>query len=614
MPPIPTRRCTTNTPKELIGKAEELSALAGFIEALAEGPRALLVEGEAGIGKTTVWQAGVRAAELAGCRVLSCRPTGSEARFSFAALGDLLAGVFPGTLPLLPATQRRALELALVLAEADDEPVGEQAVALGFLGVLRSVAEAGPVVVAVDDTQWLDRPTATVLEFAARRLSEEPVGLLLARRSARGEPTPLGLDRALPEERLQEIRLGPLSLGELRELLLGRLQVDLQGATLRRLREASGGNPFFALEIGRALVRSGGDLTPTETLPVPETLRELVRDRLAPLPARTREALLAASALSQPTLALVEAALPRGAEASSSLASAVEADVVELRPERIRFTHPLLASTLYADVSPVRRRRLHRRIATVVADPEEKARHLALAAEGPDADVASALDRAAVAARARGASEVAALLTEQARQLTPPERPLELWRRTMKAVEYTYEAGDSTRAHQLGAEAVALAPGSRDRASALNILARVTMYEDLAQSVRLWEEARAEVDVDLADPGRERARARNRRVAAMHRSPGRRSSGSRRGRVGCRGRLGRAREGADGAGVDRRSARRAGGAGADAAGSGAGRQHAALPCAAPGEPPHGALPRLGRSPRRVPLVAGAALRAGRQGG
>jgi DNA-binding CsgD family transcriptional regulator len=493
----PTWRWAATNPKELIGKAEELSALTGFIEALAEGPRAFLVEGEAGIGKTTVWQAGLQLAAQAGRRALWCRPTGSEAAFSYAALGDLLQGEPAERLPRLPEPQRRALEQALVLSEAGDDPAGARAVALGFLGVLRSFAEEGPVLVAVDDTQWLDGPTAGVLEFAARRLRDEPVGLLLARRSTEDELPPLGLARAFPEERAPRIRLGPLSLAELHELLFGRLGLDLPRPTLRRLREASGGNPFFALEIGRALVRSGSDPVPGGALPVPETLRELVRGRLAPLPARTREALLAASALSQPTLALVAAALPRGRSASSALARATDADVIELDHDRIRFTHPLLASTIYADVSPVRRRRLHRRLAAAVADPEEKARHLAFAAEGPDAEVASALDHAGLAARARGATDVAALLTVQARQLTPPTQSADLWRRTMKAIEYTYEAGDSTRALQLGQEAVALSPGSRDRANALNILARVSLYDDLALSVRLWEEALAEAGIDL---------------------------------------------------------------------------------------------------------------------
>ena len=343
-----------------------------------------------------------------------------------------------------------------------------------------------------------------------------------------------------------------MSLRELHRLLFGRLGVDLRLPALRRLRAASGGNPFFALEIGRALVRSGSDADPGGALPVPETLRELVRDRLAALPARTRDALLAASALSQPTLGLVEAAVGDGADASSALARALEADVIELDQERIRFTHPLLASTLYAEASPERRRQLHRRLAAASADPEEKARHLALAADGPDATVASALDHAATAARARGATDVAALLTEQARQLTPPAQSADLWRRTMKAVEYTYEAGDSKRALQLGQEAVALAPGSRDRANALNIQARVNLWANLPLAVGQWEEALAEADID---PATRAASQHGLAIAGFMRCtdlPAAAAHARAAVELAAGRRLGRAREGADCAGDDRR--------------------------------------------------------------
>src|SRR5262249_15226044 len=145
-----------NISKDLIGKAEELAALTGFVEALAEGPRAFLIEGEAGIGKTTVWQGGGGGGGAVGWRGFVCWGASSEARFSFAALGDLLRDVLEESLPRLPVVQRRALESALVLSEAGDDLAGERAVALSFLGVLRSLADGGAVVVAVDDTQWLD--------------------------------------------------------------------------------------------------------------------------------------------------------------------------------------------------------------------------------------------------------------------------------------------------------------------------------------------------------------------------------------------------------------------------------------------------------------------------
>ena len=294
---------------ELIGRDGELSSLTAFLEAIESGSSAFVVEGEAGIGKTTVWQAGVQAAELAGCRVLSCRPTGSEARFSFAALGDLLEPVLEEMLPRLPVVQRRALEPALVLSEADDDPAGERAVALGFLGVLRSLAETGrggrrggrhSVARRADG----GRARVRRASFARRAGRAAPGQTQHGRRAAAARSRPGVPGRALaahPARAVEPARAAPAAVRSSR----GRSAAP----ALRRLREASGGNPFFALEIGRALVRSGSDPTPAEALPVPETLRELVRDRLAPLPARTRDALLAASALSQPTLGLVKAAV-----------------------------------------------------------------------------------------------------------------------------------------------------------------------------------------------------------------------------------------------------------------------------------------------------------------
>ena len=459
---------------ELIGRQDELALLEEFLDGVPAGPCALLVRGEAGIGKTTLWQAGLGAARLRSQRVLSCRPAGSEAQLSFAALGDLLDGVLEEALPGLPAPQRRALKVALLLEEAEGAPPDPRALALAFLAVLRSLAETAPVIVAVDDTQWLDRPSAASLEFVARRLREEPVGLVLAQRTEGTGEAPLGLERALPAERLRHLTVGPLSLEALHRLLRARLGTTYSRPTLLRLAETSGGNPFYALEIARALLRSGIEPTLGAALPVPPSLGELVWDRLAHLPARTREALLAASAQPQSTVASVAAALGARAGTSRVLARAVEAGVIAIEADRVRFTHPLLASVLYSGTPPEQRRRLHRRLAEVVGDPEESARHLALAIEGPDARVASALDEAAVRARARGAPEAAAELSELARRLTPSERAGDARRRTMQAAEYQLQAGDTARARILLEESVEASAHGHDRSEALFHLAEIT--------------------------------------------------------------------------------------------------------------------------------------------
>ena len=139
--------------QELIGRDDELSLLMRFLGSVAAGPRALLVEGEAGIGKTALWQAGLTRAQAVGQRTLVCRPAGSEVRLSFAALGDLLAEVLEEALPALPVPQRRALQVALLLAEPEGEPPDQRAIGLAVLNVLRTLSSAGPLLVAIDDVQ-----------------------------------------------------------------------------------------------------------------------------------------------------------------------------------------------------------------------------------------------------------------------------------------------------------------------------------------------------------------------------------------------------------------------------------------------------------------------------
>jgi AAA ATPase domain len=140
----------------ILGRDAELAEVRSFIGSGSAGPSALLLEGTAGIGKTTLWRAGVSFARARGHRVLSCRAAESEARLSYAAVGDL----FDFELPDLPAPQRRALDAALLRAEVEGAPPDQRAVSLASLGVLRALAAAGPLIIAIDDVQWLDAPSA----------------------------------------------------------------------------------------------------------------------------------------------------------------------------------------------------------------------------------------------------------------------------------------------------------------------------------------------------------------------------------------------------------------------------------------------------------------------
>jgi ATP/maltotriose-dependent transcriptional regulator MalT len=478
----------------VVGREEELELLRGFLADTATGPLALLLEGEPGIGKTTLWAAAVEGARDRCCRVLACRPAGAEVQLSFAALGDLLEEVLEESLPELPTPQRRALEVALLLEEAQGPPPDQRAIALAFLAVLRLLARSGPVLIAVDDAQWLDTPTAAVLEFALRRLGSEPIGLLAAVRQEEGRVALPELERVVPEGRLRRLAVVPLSVGELQRLLRLRLGAALSRPTLLRLHEASGGNPFYALELARALEQQGTEPEPGRPLPIPENLHELVQERLAALPEPARDVLLAVAALASPTVALVRATTVSRGRPVAGLEAAVAAGVIELEGERIRFSHPLLGSTLYSRAEPVRRRRLHRRLSRVVSDPEERARHFALAASGADEGVARALDTAARHASARGAPVAAAELAELGVEFTPEEREGDRRRRTLEASDHHYAAGAVIRANSILAALLDELPRGRARADVLLRLSHTSEEQETA--AELCEQALREAKGD----------------------------------------------------------------------------------------------------------------------
>lgn len=435
---------------EIIGREAELAAGDALLDALGDGPSALVVRGEAGIGKSVVWDEVVARARARQLTALACRPAESETKLALAGLADLLGDVADSVLPTLAVPQRRALEVALLRREPYGFVADWRAVATGFWSALASLTESRPVVVAVDDVQWLDRPTTRVLEFATRRLGALPVGVLVTARTPDCETTPLGLSRTLPSRRLQELELGPLTLGALYHLLRSRLRVSIPRPTLLRIEEASRGNPFYALEIARELVRSDAHPSPGEPLPLPRTLSDLAVTRIRRLPAETRETLLMASAASHPSLELVVAACGRNDHATAfALARAEDAGVVAVSNNRIAFVHPLLSSAVYTDASSEDRRRAHRRLAAVVRDPEERARHLALSVTRRDERVAVVLAAAAERLGARGAPDDAALLTELAADLTPIRLGEASLRRRLAAAEYHATAGDFERSRQI---------------------------------------------------------------------------------------------------------------------------------------------------------------------
>ena len=462
----------------IVGREQELERVHAFLDSPAEGVEALVLEGEAGIGKSTLWAAGVEHARERGYVLLTSRPAEAERGFAGLGLADLLEGSLVDVLPALAPPRRRALEQALLLEEGSGGGVDSRALAVAVRDVLLLLGADGPIVIAVDDVQWIDPASATVLAFALRRVEADSVLVLLARRLGEGGTGPTELEQALEEERVRRMEVGPLSVGALHRLLHDRLDRSFARQTLVRIHERSGGNPFFALELARVL---DADVDPLQPLPVPESLEELVRERLGALPDSTREALAFASALGTPSTSLLELA---GVEAGS-LDVALAARVIELEDGTVRFTHPLLSSVLYQDLG-AERRSVHGRIAEIVDDPLIRARHLALSRDRPDEDVSLVLDDAAAMAAGRGAAAVAAELAEQALRLTPSDRLDERHRRAIAAARANQTAGEWTRARAIATELLTEPGLGSLRPEVLILLAGL---ESVERSIALLEDA-----------------------------------------------------------------------------------------------------------------------------
>ncbi len=471
---------------EIVGREAELASLNAFIGEMEGGAAALVLEGEAGVGKTTLWGAAVEHARARGLTVLSSRPAEADRGLGNVGLGDLLEGVVDDVLSELLTPRRRALQVALLREEASGDPVDRRTLAVAVHDALQLLSERGPTLIAVDDVQWLDPSSSRALGFALRRLEASPIILLLARRLVEGAHQS-DLERALSADRVRRLWVGPLSAGALHRFLHDRLQRSFPRQTLLRIHERSGGNPFFALELASVLP---ADVDPLQPLPVPETLEEVMGARISALPAAAREALALAAAVGTPSESLLE----RAGVAADALDTSVAARVIEREDGMIRFSHPLLSSVLYDSLGE-ERLAVHARIAELVEEPVLRARHLALSTETPDADIARLLDAAATLASDRGASAATAELAEQALRLTPPDRVDERRRRALAAARAHLAAGEWTRARTIANGLLAEAEVGPVRAEALLLLAEFE-HDDLA--VPVLEEAAREAASDPA--------------------------------------------------------------------------------------------------------------------
>ncbi|MGP0006676.1 MAG: AAA family ATPase [Acidimicrobiales bacterium] len=413
-----------------LGRKAALEDLDGFLERVPAGLAALAITGPAGIGKSTVWREGVRRAAAVGYGVLTARPAQAEGSLAFAGLGDLLGSLGEDAFEVLPPVQRHAIDVALLRAQPGRALMDRRAIPVALLSLVESLAATRPLVIAIDDAQWLDEESAASVSFALHRLEHLRVGLIVAVRDE-GERTPT-VESAVAPERRHEVVLGPLSAATLHWIVRRELGEQLSRPVLARVVTSCGGNPFYALEIARELVRVGMPRS-WEPLPVPGELRTLLRRRMGRLPASTKQALLRASCLSQPTTAIVDAV---------ALGPAEEAGIVKVdQTGRVRFTHPLLASAVSDAASAARRRAVHGELAGDVGDPEESARHLAHCVVGPDEEVAARLAEAAARAAGRGAMPTALDLARRAVELTPERTSQAAMRRVISFSEYSVLAG-----------------------------------------------------------------------------------------------------------------------------------------------------------------------------
>ncbi|HEY2916146.1 MAG TPA: AAA family ATPase [Candidatus Limnocylindrales bacterium] len=496
---------------DVIGRGPELERAGAFLERIPGGATSLLVLGDAGIGKTSVWRDAVGRATAQGFRVLRCAPAESEQSLTLGGLTDLLRDVADADLESLPGVQRDAIEVALLRRAAVGAPPDQRTLSVATAGLLRALSGDRPLLLALDDAQWLDDTSAAIVAYAVRRLADAPVGVLLATRAAPSRQAG-ELVAGVPEARRERIRLGPLPLAALHQLFQERLGRSFPRLVLVRIEEASAGNPFYALEIARELAAAGtAGLVAGERLPIPDSLGSLLEARIEALPRETRDALLLAAIATEPTTDTLRRV---DREASRAIQPAVAAGVVRHDGPTIRFGHPLLAQAVIQTSSPAELRRAHAALARTAVSDDVRARHLAGATDGRNERVAAALEAAASAARRRGATLDAATLYQRAADLTPDPASEPALRRAMLGAETLFiDVSDSVQADGLLERAITAAPAGPGRAEALSLRALTRYYHgDLPAAVAI-----ADQSVDEAGRGAS-ADDRARRALAMGRA------------------------------------------------------------------------------------------------
>jgi DNA-binding CsgD family transcriptional regulator len=469
----------------LVGREFELQAVQSLLQAGKNAPVALLIDGDPGIGKTTVCRAASDAATESGFTTLTTAGASTEVSLAWAGLADLVAGIDEVALACLAPLHQQTLQ---AIRAGHDGPLGgERLVATAFRMALQELSRRRPVLIIIDDAQWLDEPSRRAIGFAVRRVSS-PMALLAAYRS--GEPG--GEDRSWvqpPDPRaLTRVTLGPMSPSDLRSLLASRPEFAPSRSVIQRIHAISSGNPFYALELARFL--KDNDEARFETLP--PTLTGLMRARIGRVDEATTDALVAAAVALEPTVETIAAATGRQPTDVVDLLQPMESrGVLTFEGSRIRFTHPLIASGIIAEVDPSVQRRMHRRLAGLVTHPEQRARHLALSSPHGEPSTLAALDAAAESASTRAAFSTAAELMTLAVQLGGADDQMRL----LRAAEYHFRAGALDDAESFVAPIIEDLPAGFLRAAGLMLLGAIRGYRDgIASTIDLFKRAVEEAE------------------------------------------------------------------------------------------------------------------------
>jgi DNA-binding CsgD family transcriptional regulator len=395
----------------LVGRRDELDFLQSFVGRATTTGAALLLTGEAGVGKTALLEAVAQAATDAGARVLRASGVEFEADVGYSALNQVLLPL-RADLPALREVHRDALAAALGLA--DVEPSNRLVVSNAALALLQAAAASRPLLVIIDDVQWVDRQSAAVIGFAARRLQGSPVGVLAASRPDE--------DSFFDRSGLPELEIDPLDEEASKELVEARFPVLAARVRQRLLTEACG-NPLALLELPVALTdpqRLALQALP-EVLPLSERLQALFATRVAAVPVSTRAILLLAALEETGDLGVIQAAAG-GADSLADLPPAERARLVRVEEgaRRIVFRHPLIRSAVVSLATLGERRAAHRSLADALADsPERRVWHLAEATVEPDEHVADYLEDVAQRVMRRGDAVGAVTVLLRAADLSP---------------------------------------------------------------------------------------------------------------------------------------------------------------------------------------------------